>query len=184
MGLRDRLDQRKREREVFGANGTAATYVLPKQLIAGGADFWVKNDAGQRVFRFGAGAQESVDGVVIEDAHGAMQCRIGSDGLVLRDSLQIDGPDGEYRAIVHRTFLSEVREQWYVSLPGVQKWEIHGSVGRLEYELRLDGRTIAQVSKKGARDREHYAVEVAPGEDTALLLAVAVAADAIEHGEK
>jgi uncharacterized protein YxjI len=46
-----------------------------------------------------------------------------------------------------------------------------------EYEIKRDDDVIATVSKKWFRVRETYGIEIQPGEDDALILAVTVAID-------
>ena len=48
-----------------------------------------------------------------------------------------------------------------------------------EYEIERDGHTVARVSKKWFRVRESYGVDVAAGEDAALVLAITVAIDSL-----
>jgi uncharacterized protein YxjI len=175
MGLRDMLDQRRGEHEVFGSHGTATRFQMRRRLLTRTEPYWVQDETATRIFR--------IENAVVEDAHGTPLCQIAANGLVLPDSLDIEDADGESLAVVHRTFLSPAREQWHVMLADLTRWEIHGTVGHHDYEVRVGGRTIAHVSKKGAQAKHGYVVEVAPGEDAALLLAVAVAADAIEHAE-
>ena len=55
----------------------------------------------------------------------------------------------------------------------------HGNVVDHEYEIERDGDTVATVSKKWFRVRESYGVDVAAGEDTALILAITVAIDSL-----
>ena len=50
-----------------------------------------------------------------------------------------------------------------------------------EYEIERDGDTVAEVSKKWFRVRDTYGVEIAPGEDEALVLAITVCIDAMSH---
>jgi len=45
-----------------------------------------------------------------------------------------------------------------------------------EYEIERDGDTIATGSKKWSRVRESYGVDIAAGEDAALILAITVGA--------
>ena len=45
--------------------------------------------------------------------------------------------------------------------------------------VERDGDTVATVSKKWFRVRESYGVDVAAGEDTALILAITVAIDSL-----
>ena len=51
-----------------------------------------------------------------------------------------------------------------------------------EYEVERDGDTITTVSKKWFRVRDTYGVEVADGEDAALMLAITVCIDAMARG--
>jgi uncharacterized protein YxjI len=51
-----------------------------------------------------------------------------------------------------------------------------------EYEVRGPSGRIAEVSKKWFRVRDTYGVEIAPGQDDALVLAVAIVVDQMTHG--
>jgi uncharacterized protein YxjI len=44
-----------------------------------------------------------------------------------------------------------------------------------------EGQAVARVSKRWFRVRDTYGVEIAPGEDDALVLAIAVCVDAMSH---
>jgi uncharacterized protein YxjI len=46
-----------------------------------------------------------------------------------------------------------------------------------EYEIERDGDKVAEVSKRWLRVRDAYGIEVAPDQDDALVLAVAVCID-------
>ena len=51
MGLRDRRENKRRERSQFGAGGSAATYQLRARLVSFGDDYWIENQDGDRVLR-------------------------------------------------------------------------------------------------------------------------------------
>jgi uncharacterized protein YxjI len=55
----------------------------------------------------------------------------------------------------------------------------HGNLVDHEYEIERDGDTVATVSMKWFRVRDTYGVEIAPGQDDALILAIAVCLDAM-----
>jgi uncharacterized protein YxjI len=50
-----------------------------------------------------------------------------------------------------------------------------------EYEIERDGDTVATISKRWFRVRDTYGVEVGPGEDAALVLAITVCIDSMAH---
>ena len=55
----------------------------------------------------------------------------------------------------------------------------HGNILDHEYEIERDGDTVATISERWFRVRESYGVDVAAGEDVALILAVTVAIDSM-----
>jgi uncharacterized protein YxjI len=52
-----------------------------------------------------------------------------------------------------------------------------GNIVDHEYEIERDGHKIAEISKRWFRVRDTYGVEIAPGEDDALILAATVCID-------
>ena len=56
-----------------------------------------------------------------------------------------------------------------------------GNLTDHEYEIKRDGDTVASVSKRWFRIRDTYGVEIAEGEDEALMLAITVCIDAMSH---
>ena len=52
-----------------------------------------------------------------------------------------------------------------------------GNVVDHEFEIERDGETVAEISKRWFRVRDTYGIEVAPGQDDPLILAVTVCID-------
>jgi uncharacterized protein YxjI len=184
MGLRDSREQRRDERQTFGRGGNATRLQMRQKLLSFGDDFWVENQDGERVYRVDGKALRLRNTLDLEDAHGTKLCRIQTRVLHIRDSMEVEDPDGGRLALVHKALISPLRERWKVDLPNGVEWKVQGSVADHEYEIEADGRKIAEVSKKWFRARDTYGVQVAPGEDPALLLAVTVAVDSMAHPAK
>jgi uncharacterized protein YxjI len=185
MGLRDRREKRQDERATFGRGGAATQYQMRQKLVSIGDDYWIQNDAGERVFRVDGKAMRLRNTLDLEDAHGTQLCRIQTRVLHIRDSMEIEGPDGDRLALVHKALVSPLRERWKVDRPDEQEdWTVQGNIVDHEYEIEADGRKIAEVSKKWFRARDTYGVQIAPDENTALLLAVTVAVDTMAHPAK
>lgn len=181
VGIRDRREQRREERSTFGRAGDAIRYQMRQKLISIGNDYWIENDAGDRVFRVDGKAMRLRNTFDLEDAQGVKACRIQTRVLHLRDSMEIEAPNGKRLAMVHKALVSPLRERWKVDRPDGEDWTVQGNVVDHEYEIEAEGRKIAEVSKKWFRVRDTYGVEVAPGVDSALVLAVTVAVDAMAH---
>ena len=181
MGIRDRREKRRDERENFGRRGTADRYQMRQKLVSIGDDYWIENAAGERVFRVDGKAMRLRDTLDLEDAQGSQVCRIQTRVLHIRDSMAIDDPNGERLALVHKALISPLRERWKVDLAGDQEWTVQGNIVDHEYEIEADDRKIAEISKKWFRVRDTYGVEIAPDQDRALVLAVTVAVDTMAH---
>src|SRR6478609_632724 len=181
MGLRDRRENRRQEREAFGRGGSAVHYRMRQKLVSIGDDYWIEDDAGERVFRVDGKALRLRDTLDLEDAHGTKVCRLQTRVLHIRDSMAIEDPQGQQLALVHKALISPLRERWKVDLPGDAEWKVQGNIVDHEYEIEADGRKIAEVSKKWFRVRDTYGVEIDPAEDPVLVLAVTVAVDTMSH---
>src|SRR5690349_4028261 len=181
MGLRDRRERRQQERETFGRRGSAVHYQMRQKLVSIGNDYWIQNDAGEHAYRVDGKALRLRDTLDLEDAHGTKLCRIQTRVLHIRDSMAIEDEGGHQLALVHKALISPLRERWKVDLADDREWKVQGNVVDHEYEIEDDGRKIAEISKKWFRIRDTYGVEIVPGHDPALILAVTVAVDTMAH---
>ncbi|GAB7005445.1 LURP-one-related/scramblase family protein [Nocardioides sp. AN3] len=184
MGLRDRRENRRQEREEFGRRGTAAHFQIRQKLVSIGDDYWIQDDAGQRVFKVDGKALRLRNTLDLEDAHGRKVLRIQTRVLHIRDSMAIENTDGDQLALVHKALITPLRERWKIDLPGDREWKVQGNVVDHEYEIEDDGRKIAEISKRWFRVADTYGVEIAPDQDQALILSVAIAIDSMTHPAK
>jgi uncharacterized protein YxjI len=184
MGLGQRRQQRREERRQFGLAGTAERFQMRQKLVSFGDDFWIENDAGDRVFRVDGKALRLRDTLDLEDARGTRLYRIQTRMLHIRDSMAIEDPDGGRIALVHKALISPLRERWKVDVEDGDDLEVQGNIVDHEYDIESDGRKVAEVSKKWFRVRDTYGVQITPGSDVPLLLAVTVAVDAMAHPKR
>jgi uncharacterized protein YxjI len=180
MGLRKRHD----EREVFGRRGTAVRYQMRQRLLSIGDDYWIEDEAGNRVFRVDGKAMRLRKTMYFEDADGTRRCRIQKRVMHLRDTMEIEDPDGNRIAMVHKKLITPLREKWKVDVEHGEDLEVKGNIVDHEYEIEQDGHKVAEVSKQWFRLRDSYGVEVDPDQDAVLLLAITVAIDSMAHPAK
>ena len=173
---------RREERETFGRGGNAVVYQVREKLLSIGDDLWIENAAGERVFKVNGKALRVRKTLVFEDTEGRELCKIQSRVLRVRDSMEIEGPDGERLAMVKKAVISPLRERWVVDRPDLPDLKVQGNILDHEYEIEEDGAKVAEVSKRWFRVRDTYGVEIAPGQDDILVLAVAAAIDAMTEG--
>jgi uncharacterized protein YxjI len=104
--------------------------------------------------------------------------------LHIRDSMEIEGPDGHRLALVQKAKISPLRERWHVKLEDGPDLHVHGNIVDHEYTIERDGAKVAEVSKRWFRIRDTYGVEVFPGENDVLILATAAVIDTMAHPDR
>ena len=80
-----------------------------------------------------------------------------------------------------KALISPLRERYDVDLAAGGDMEGAGQHRRPRVRDRATGGKVAEVGKRWFRVRDTYGIEVAPGQDDALVLAVAVVVDAMSH---
>jgi uncharacterized protein YxjI len=74
-----------------------------------------------------------------------------------------------------------LRDRFSIDVEGAPGLEAKGNIVDHEYEITRDGDTVASVSKRWFAVRDTYGVEIAPGEDDGLVLAITACIDAMTH---
>jgi uncharacterized protein YxjI len=159
---------------------TANVYQMRQQMLAIGDDFWIETGAGQRVFKVDGKALRLRKTLVLEDAGGAERYKIQEKLMHIRDTMEIEGPSGRV-ATVKKALISPLRERYEVHFDNGSEWKVQGNIVDHEYEIESDAGKLAEVGKKWFRVRDTYGIEVSPGQDDALVLAVAIVVDAMSH---
>jgi uncharacterized protein YxjI len=80
-------------------------------------------------------------------------------------------------AKVKKAIITPVRDRWTVKIGGGPDLEIQGNILDHEYRIGEGRQKVGEVSKKWFRIRDSYGVEVAEGQNDALILAITVAVD-------
>jgi len=152
---------------------------MQEKLLSVGDDSWVEDEAGNRVYKVDGKALRMRDTWVLEDAAGNEVAKIQERKLSVRDAMKIELGD---RTATVKKALVGIRQRFAVSVDGGEDLKAHGNIVEHEYEIEGDGGTVGTVSKAWFRVRDTYGVEVAPGVDPVLILAITVAIDGMSRG--
>lgn len=182
--MRRRRQERKEERETFGRKGTATRYQMRQKLVAIGDDFYIKNEAGQNIFKVDGKVLRVRDLLVFEDLQGNKLCQIQERMLRIKDTMAIEDGEGNPIAEVKKALITPLRDRWTVKVRNGPDMDVQGNILDHEYEIKEGRRKIAQVSKKWFRVRDTYGVEIAPDQEDVVLLAITVALDNMAHPRK
>jgi uncharacterized protein YxjI len=182
MRGRERREERREERQTFGARGDAARYQMREKMLSIGDDFWIEDESGRRAFKVKGKALRVRKTLIIEDASGTELLKIQDRPVRVRESMEVENAGGGTVATVKKAMISPLRERFTIDLAGGGQMTAQGNIVDHEFEVESGGTKVAEVSKKWFRLRDSYGVEVAPGQDEALILAIAVCIDQMAAG--
>ncbi len=172
MGLRDRIGA--------GRGGGATQYQMREKLFSIGDDAWIEDQNGNRAFKVDGKALRLRSTFVLEDAGGNEVASIQEKALHIRDTMEIER-GGSTVATIKKALISPLRDRYDIKMAGAD-WDAQGNILDHEYEISSGHDKVAEVSKKWFRVRDTYGIEVQPGQDDGLVLAVAIAIDEMSRG--
>ena len=156
-------------------------YRMREKLFAVGDDFWIENEADERAFKVDGKALRIRDTLVLEDQSGAELFTVQEKKLRVRDTMEIES-GGRTVATVKKALITPLRERFSIDVDGGEDIEAKGNIVDHEYKIERGGAKVAEVSKRWFRVRDTYGIEIAPGQDEALILTVAVCIDRMSRG--
>ena len=162
-----------------GPEGTR--YTMREKLFSIGDDFWIENEGGERVFKVDGKALRIRQTFVLEDPSGTELFSIQEKKLSVRDKMEVER-DGKTVATIKKALVSPLRDRYAIEVEGGSDMEAKGNILDHEFKFERDGDEVAEVSKRWFRMRDTYGIEIAPGLDDALILAVTVCIDQMTRG--
>jgi uncharacterized protein YxjI len=153
---------------------------MREKLVAFGDDFWIEDADGERAFKVNGKALRVRKTLIVETPSGDELFTIRERKLSIRDKMTIERR-GDVYATVHKALVSPLRQRFKVELDGGGELTAHGNIVDHEYKIERDGHTVAEISKRWLRVRDTYGIEIAQGEDEALVLAAVVCIDQMAH---
>jgi len=177
----ERGEARREDRGDFRRGGNAIQYQMREKLVSIGDDFWIEDSHGQKAFKVDGKAFRVRKTLIFEDPQGAELVKIQDRPVRVRESMEIEAPDGSNVATVKKAMVTPLRERYTVAVSGESDLEVQGNIVDHEYEISAGRDKVAEVSKKWFRIRDTYGVEVEPGQNVVLMLAVTVAVDMMER---
>ena len=157
---------------------------MREKLVSIGDDYWIENERGERVYKVDGKALRLRKTLIFQDLRGEELVKIQERMLHVRDTMEIEDRDGNRVATVKKALITPLRDRWTVKVADGPDLEVKGNILDHEYMIE-DGRTrAAEVSKKWFRVADTYGVEVAPGQDPVVILAVTAVLDTMAHPER
>jgi uncharacterized protein YxjI len=156
-------------------------YQMREKLLAVGDDFWIETEGGERAFKVDGKVLRARSTFILEGPSGEELYKIQKKVLHIHDTMEIER-DGKTFATVKKALVTPFRDRFDIELADGGELNAKGNVVDHEFEIERDGHKIAEISKRWLRARETYGIEVASGENDALILAVTVCIDEMARG--
>jgi uncharacterized protein YxjI len=157
-------------------------YLVRERLFHIKDDFWVTDEHGNKAFFVNAKVLSLRHTLELEDTSRQVLALIKHKLVTFTDAMEIEH-DGAVVATVHRAVFSPLHHRAAVDLADGRRLEAVGNIIDKDFEIRDGHRVVARVSRAWFRVRDTYGIDVAPGENDALMIAVAVCLDRI-HAEE
>jgi uncharacterized protein YxjI len=95
--------------------------------------------------------------------------------------MEIEDADGRNVATVKKALFTPLRERMSVDVADGPELEVTGNIVDHEYTIEANGSKVAEVSKRWFRVADTYGVEIAPGQNEVLMLAVTTVIDSMTN---
>ncbi len=181
MPGRIRSQQRQEGRQLFGRGGSATRYKMREKLVSFGDDFWIEGENGRRAFKVDGKMLRVRDTLFFEDVNGTELCKIQQRLVTIRDTMAIEGPRGETLATVKKALITPLRDHWTVKVGNGPDLQVKGNILNHQYTISDGSSRVAEVSKRWFRLADTYGVQIEPGQNDVIILAVTVAVDMMAH---
>jgi uncharacterized protein YxjI len=151
-------------------------YQMREKLFAIGDDFWIDTEDGEHAYKVDGKALRVRDTFILENAAGEELFKAQEKELRIRDTMKIER-DGETVATIKKALITPLRDRFAIELADGGELSAKGNIVDHEFEIERDGEKVAEISKRWFRVRDTYGIEVAPGQDDALILAATACID-------
>ena len=153
-------------------------YIMRQRMFALGQDFYINNAAGQPVFKIDGKVRLVKESLKFRDTQDHLLYQLDERVIRIRDSFDILNASGQIAAKVHNAILDPLRERFTIEVPGRPNLTTVGKVIWAQYDILRDRQPVAKISKQFSWiGRDQYVVDVLPGEDDCLILAITVVID-------
>jgi uncharacterized protein YxjI len=158
-------------------------YQVKEKVFSIGSDFWVTDEQDNKAFLIDGKVLHIRQTLELKDPSGAVVATIRKKLVAIRETMEIER-DGGPHATVHKVLVSPLHHRYVIDVHGGGQLEAVGNLIDKEFQIQDGGQVLAQVSRAWFRIRDTYGVDVAPGQDDVLMIAIAVCLDRIHHDEE
>ena len=154
-------------------------YVIREKLFHLAEDSAITDEAGRPVFRVDGKIFSLHHTLVMRDMAGNEVATVRQHMIALTPTFEITRA-GQELGEVRKKLFSPFIERFTIDIPGPDDLEVSGSLFEHEFTVSRQGAVVATISRAWVSLSASYGVDIAPGEDDALILATTLALDLVQ----
>lgn len=158
-------------------------YVIREKFFRLTEDSTITDEAGQPVYQVNGKLFSLHNTIVMSDMAGNEVATVRRHLISLRPTYEITH-GGQELAEIRKHLFTPFGDRFTVDIPGPDDLEIKGNLFEHDYTISQSGQTVATISKRWISLTDTYGVDVAPGQNDALVLASVLALDLAEDAER
>src|SRR6266487_3017494 len=158
--------------------GGGGRYRMRQKLVSFGDDYWIENAQGQRVYFVNGKAFRLREHLGFKDMQGNELLAIQEKVMHIKDTYSIYRK-GNVFATVKKALVTPLHQRFDVHIAGAENMEVEGNILNHDYEIHEGRKLMAEVSKKWFHVAGTYGVDIVPGANDILILAITVIIDMI-----
>jgi uncharacterized protein YxjI len=151
-------------------------YVIREKIFRLGQDSDITSESGEPVLQVDGKIMSLHERLILCDPGGREVAQVHRKLVAFRPTYEVT-IDGKNVAEVRQHLFTPLRERLTIALPAADDMEISGDLFSHEFTIKRDAQTVATISKRWLSLADSYAVDVAPGENDLLILAIVLALD-------
>ena len=158
-------------------------YVIREKFFRITEDSDITDEMGRPVFHVRGKLLSLHHTLVMSDLAGNEVYTVHKRLIALRPTFEITRA-GQEAAEVRKKLIAFFGEHFTIDIPGPHDLEVQGNVFGHEFTVSRGGQMVATISKRWLSITETYGVDIAPGQDDALILAAVLALDLTNDEER
>ena len=163
-------------------NATGQTFVLNQKLISMTGDLWIDDSNGNHAFEVDGKLVALRRSLLLKDTSGHELYEINKSLAHVRKTFEVKQGD-KVVVTIQKALMSMFGEHFTITAADGGQMKVTGNWMGREFHIQKDGTDVIVASRQFFTIRDAYGIQVSPGYDAALALAIVVALEQIEKEE-
>jgi uncharacterized protein YxjI len=165
-----------------GAEAAGQTFVLNQKLISMTGDLWIDDSNGNHAFEVDGKLLALRRSLLLKDTLGRELYEINKSLAHVHKTFEVKQGD-KVVATIQKALMSMFGEKFTVTAVDGSQFKVTGNWAGREFRVQKDGADVIVASRRFFSLHDAYGIQVGPGFDAPLALAIVVALEQIEKEE-